>query len=212
VESVRRSVQYVAGLARKEEATLCGWPVISCNEWGMQQERVLVLTSQCLYRVAYHAQNGSIDHYSRMSLGAIKRIERGRQAFRLCVTEPDGRENPLTYWWTEYVQKGTPRDNRYERVYYPTATSSLPLELTMSLVISAIKAANRLLCHKVGEYLHVNEIEIVDYQPEQGVVEEVMESTARGIEGFSKSVVGALQSTFAKPADSPAPNARHLGQ
>jgi len=39
-----------------------------------------------------------------------------------------------------------------------------------------------------------------------------MESTARGIEGFSKSVVGALQSTFAKPADSPAPNARHLGQ
>ena len=55
------------------------------------RRRVLVLTSQSLYRVAFLAQNGSVNHYSRTSLLAIKRIERGRQAFRLCVSEPDGR-------------------------------------------------------------------------------------------------------------------------
>ena len=109
------------------------------------RRRVLVLTSQSLYRVAFLAQNGSVDHYSRTSLLAIKRIERGRQAFRLRVTEPDGRENPLTYFWSEYVQKGPPRDNRYERVYYPTAPSTLPLELVIGFMLSAIKAANRIL-------------------------------------------------------------------
>jgi len=173
---------------------------------------VLVLTSQSLYRVAFVAQTGSVDHYSRTSLGAIKRIERGKQAFRLCTTEPDGRENPLTYFWTEYVQKGTPRDNRYERVYYPTAPQSLPLEMMISLMLSSIQAANRLLCQKVAEYLHVNELEIVDYQPEQGVVEDVVESTARGIEGLSKSIASAWQSTFSKPSDGAASSARHLGQ
>ena len=39
-DAIRRSTQYVAGVLRKEEILLCGWPVISCNEWGMQQEYV----------------------------------------------------------------------------------------------------------------------------------------------------------------------------
>lgn len=212
-ESVERSMRYVVGLVRKGECALCAWPVISCNEWGMQQERVLVLTSQCLYRVAFLAQNGSIDHYSRTSLGAIKRIERGRQAFRLCVTEPDGRENPLTYFWTEYIQKGAPRDNRFERVYYPAPPFVLPLDLTMAVIIGAIKAANRLLCVKVGEFLPVAELEVVDYQPEGGVVEEVIDSTARGIESLSRSLVGVWNATFAPKRDSGmASSSRHVGR
>ncbi|KAL1511372.1 hypothetical protein AB1Y20_006174 [Prymnesium parvum] len=201
-ESVRRSVQYVSGLVRKGEGTLCGWPVVSCNEWGMQQPRVLVLTSQSLYRVAFVAQNGTVDHYSRTSLAAIKRIERGRQAFRVCVTEPDGRENPLTYFWTEYVQKGTPRDNRFERVYYPSVSSEVPTHAAIEFILHTIKAANRILCNKVGESLHVSELEIVDSQPEESIIEEVVGSTTRGIEQLSKGIIGAWQATFVQRSSS----------
>jgi hypothetical protein len=96
---VDRCVRYVAGLAREEERVLCGWPVLSINEWGVQQVRTLVLTSHAVYRVAFSQSKGNIDHYTRTSLGNCKLIERGRCAFKLHLTEPDGRENPITYFW-----------------------------------------------------------------------------------------------------------------
>jgi hypothetical protein len=52
-EAVARCCSYVSGLARPEEKVLCGWPVLSINEWGSQQPRTLVLSSHALYRVAF---------------------------------------------------------------------------------------------------------------------------------------------------------------
>ena len=60
------------------EVVLGGWPILSINEWGSQQVRTLVLTSQALYRIAFEGKRGAIDHYSRTSLGSCRRIERGR--------------------------------------------------------------------------------------------------------------------------------------
>ena len=93
--AVGRCVTYVQGLAKREEAVLCGWPVLSINEWGTQQLRTLVLTSHALYRLAF-TEKGSIDHYSRTSLGNLKRIERGRYAFKVRLTR--SRTYLLTYF------------------------------------------------------------------------------------------------------------------
>ena len=38
-QAVNRCVQYVGGLAKEQERILCGWPVLSINEWGQQQVR-----------------------------------------------------------------------------------------------------------------------------------------------------------------------------
>ena len=89
-ESVRRSVQYAEGVIRQGETLLTGWPVLAVNEWGVQQERVLLLTSQGLYRIAYQSDKGRVHHYTRTSLGALKRLEFGRCAFKIVTTEPDG--------------------------------------------------------------------------------------------------------------------------
>ena len=40
-DAVARCCSYVGGLARPEEKVLCGWPVLSINEWGSQQVRLL---------------------------------------------------------------------------------------------------------------------------------------------------------------------------
>jgi len=169
--AVRRCLQYVSGLIKEGETVLAAWPVISCNEWAMQQERVLVLTSHALYRLAFKGSSQAIDHFSRCSLGNIKRIERGRRGFRVCLTEPDGRENPLIYFWSEYVQKGTPRDARYERVYYPVESAEVPHAVVMGTILNAIKAANAILCRQVGAYLYVSQLEMVDSQPEPSTAE-----------------------------------------
>ena len=81
----RRSVSSAAGLC--------------CSTSGQQQVRTLVLTSHALYRIAFAIDRGAIDHYSRTSLGACRAIERGRYAFKLLLTEPDG-ENRFTYFWS----------------------------------------------------------------------------------------------------------------
>ena len=147
-DSVARCLQYVSGLAKPEEVVLAGWPVLSINEWGQQQVRTLVLTSHALYRVAFHPKKGAIDHYSRTSLGACRRIERGRYAFKLHLTEPDGRENPFGYFWSAYVKKGKDGAS-YARFYYPIHPEAIPIELAMAVIIRAIATANRILCEKV---------------------------------------------------------------
>ena len=172
--AVSRCLQYVSGLAKAEERVLCGWPVLSINEWGSQQSRVLVLSSHALYRVAFAQKNGSIDHYARTSLGNLQAIERGRYAFKLLLTEPDGNENPLSYFWSAYVKKGA-KDNRYERVYYPIHPDSMAVELVLACIISSIAVANRLLCDAVGEYCYVTRMVVRDYVPNPNVVDDMMD-------------------------------------
>ena len=133
-DAVGRCLTYVNGLVREGERVLCGWPILSINEWGAQQVRTLVLTSQALYRIAFKQASGSIDHYSRTSLGSLLKIERGKFAFKLFLTEPDGRENPFTYFWSAYVKKS--KDDRYERVYYPIHSEEVRTTLSLSLSLS----------------------------------------------------------------------------
>lgn len=194
-EAVSRCVQYVGGLTRPKEVVLCGWPILSINEWGSQQVRTLVLSSHALYRVAFSHQRGAIDHYSRTLLGSIQAIERGRYAFKLLLTEPDGRENPVTYFWSAYVKKNA-KDNRYERVYYPIHPEGLPVELAMGLIISSIAVANRLLCDKVGDSYYVTQLVVRDYVPSPNAVDELMDKIGPSLKAVGDKVSDAVRSVF----------------
>ena len=194
-EAVARCCSYVSGLARPEEKVLCGWPVLSINEWGSQQPRTLVLSSHALYRVAFSHQKGAIDHYSRTSLGSLQAIERGRYAFKLLLTEPDGRENPISYFWSAYVKKNT-KDNRYERVYYPIHPETLPVELALACILSAVDVANKLMVEKIGSYAYVSRLEIRDYVPNPNAVDELMDKVGPAIETGVQKVGEVVTKVF----------------
>lgn len=47
---LQRSLRYVEGLLKKREILICGWKVVSINEWGAHQMRILVLSSHAIFR------------------------------------------------------------------------------------------------------------------------------------------------------------------
>lgn len=198
-EAVARCVQYVRGLAREEERVLSGWPVLSINEWGQQQVRTLVLTSHALYRIAFAIDRGAIDHYSRTSLGACRTIERGRYAFKLLLTEPDGRENPFTYFWSAYVKKGS-TDKRYEKVYYPIHPDSIPVELVLASIISSLQVANHLLCEQISSYCYVAKLEVRDYVPNPNAVDELMDKIVPSLQRMGDKVSEGIRAVLAPAA------------
>ena len=194
-DAVSRCVQYVSGLARENEQVLFGWPVLSINEWGHQQVRTLVLTSHALYRIAFSANRGAIDHYSRTSLGSMQRIERGAVAFKLQLTEPDGRENPIAYFWAAYVKKGA-KDNRYEKVYYPIIPDGVAVELVVSLVIGSIQLANHLLFEQIRSYCYVCRLEVCDYVPNPNAVDDIMDKIGPSLQRVGDKVSEGLRAAL----------------
>ena len=116
-----------------------------------------------------------------------KLIERGRHAFKVQLTEPDGRENPFTYFWSAYVKKGT-KDNRYERVYYPIHDERVAVELAIACMISAIVTANRLLVDAVGDYCYVARTEVRDYVPNPNALDNLVDKLGPKMERVSAKV------------------------
>ena len=180
VTAVKRSEQYVQGLVKGDEAVLLAWPVVSVNEWGTQQRRVLVLTSQAMYRLQFKEGRGAVDHYARTSLGSMRRLERGKLGYRLILTEPDGRENPFSFAWSEATRSKS--DTRYERIYYPRVSADArgvaAVEPIIELTTSAINHANRLLVENVGRHIHVSRLQLTDYQPSPNHFDRVIEKVA----------------------------------
>jgi len=201
-EAVRRTLQYVSGLKKKGEQLFGGWAVVSVNEWGIQQDRVLVVSSHSLYRVAFHSSRGSVSHYARTSLANIRRVERGVAAFKVISSEPDGRENPFAYIWSEYVSKG-PRDKRYERVYYLVTAPSAPFELVQAVLLTTLKAASRILCAQVGSVLAVTPLEIVDHAPSVSVIDEVADKLVPSLQRLSDNISGVLKKVEGSLASRP---------
>ena len=182
---------HVRGLAQGDEQQLLQWPVVSVNEWGTQQQRVLVLTSGALYRLHYRADTGVVDHHTRTSLGAIRRIERGRLGYKLQLTVPDGRENPFNWAWTEV--SGSKSDARYEKVYYPRAADPAALQAVMEVTIMAIAHANRLLVEQVGG----TRCTVTDYAPVPSALDK--------IDRLADRVAPAIESTVERVTTVAAP-------
>ena len=121
--AVAKSIEFIAQKVSSEMDTpccaadgmpLCGWPVRSINEWGVSQDRVLVLTPRALWRVDYDEAWGKVDHHSRVGLEAIVNVRPkeggpssrgvgGNHAhppasgggFVISLSQRDGRKNPL---------------------------------------------------------------------------------------------------------------------
>ena len=74
--------------AHEGEQLLLVWPVISVNEWGTQQRRVLALSSKALYRLHYRLDQRKVDHHSSVSLGDVRCIERGRLGYKVHLSLP----------------------------------------------------------------------------------------------------------------------------
>ena len=197
-EAVARCVQYVRGLAREEERVLSGWPVLSINEWGQQQVRTLVLTSHALYRIAFAIDRGAIDHYSRTSLGACRTIERGRYAFKLLLTEPDGRES-LHLLLVGLREEGS-TDKRYEKVYYPIHPDSIPVELVLASIISSLQVANHLLCEQISSYCYVAKLEVRDYVPNPNAVDELMDKIVPSLQRMGDKVSEGIRGVLTPAA------------
>ena len=182
---------HVRGIAQGDEQQLLQWPVVSVNEWGTQQQRVLVLTSGALYRLHYRAETGVVDHHTRTSLGAIRRIERGRLGYKLQLTAPDGRENPFNWAWTEV--SGSKSDARYEKVYYPRAADPAALQAVMEVTIMAIAHANRLLVAQVGG----TRATVADYAPAPSHLDK--------LDRLADRVAPAIESTVGRVTTAAAP-------
>ena len=161
---------HVQRLLQEGEQLLLLWPVISVNEWGTQQRRVLALTSKALYRLHYRLDQRKVDHHSSVSLGDLRCIERGRLGYKVHLTVPDGRENPLSWAFSaavpssqlHQVAKG---DARYEKVYYPCVAEDAALRPAMAITIGAIAQANRIIVEQVGGQVHVTRCEVVEFVP-----------------------------------------------
>ena len=110
-EAVSRALAHVTSLIAAEggeavadEECLCGWPVRSINEWGVHQDRILVLTTHALWRVNWAQEWNKVESHSRTSLKLVVGMRRrGAHAqstgMVLQLAERDGRANPLSDLW-----------------------------------------------------------------------------------------------------------------
>jgi len=176
-QAVERSVEHVRKLLAESacgepgEECLCGWPVRSINEWGVSQDRILVLTTHALWRVHYVQEwAGVIEHHSRLSLGLIRGVRRrGAQGggITLQLAKRDGRANPLT----ELKRRGSrilgsaaaaylsPRNSArvYERHYSavpPGGEAETGAEVAQKLAIAAAAAQIMLAAIESCRRLH----------------------------------------------------------
>ena len=180
-QAVESSVEHVRKLLAESacgepgEECLCGWPVRSINEWGVAQDRILILTTHALWRVHYVQEwAGVIDHHSRVSLGLVRGVRRrGAQGggITLQLAKRDGRANPLT----ELKRRGSrmlgsaaaaaaaaylspPNSARvYERHYsavQPGGEAETGAEVAQKLAIAAAAAQNMLAAIESCRRLH----------------------------------------------------------
>jgi hypothetical protein len=184
---------HVERLLQEGERLLLLWPVVSVNEWGTQQRRVLALSSKALYRLHYRLDQRKVDHHSSVSLGDMRCIERGRLGYKVHLTVPDGRENPLSWAFSaavpssqlHQVGKG---DARYEKVYYPCVADDASLRPAMAITIGAMAHANRIIVEQVGGQVHVTRCEVVEFVPS-------LSSLDKWADQMVERVAPALEST-----------------
>ena len=110
--AAKRSIDYILGGSQSESVGYVV-PVLSCNEYGVMQERMLILTNRALYRVKYDYTKNKIVHYRTTRLKDIvctyfgKLFEGlvtfGDFAVKIVTTKVDGRGNIMAQLQTPNV-------------------------------------------------------------------------------------------------------------
>ena len=188
-------------LLQEGERLLLLWPVVSVNEWGTQQRRVLALSSKALYRLHYRLDQRKVDHHSSVSLGDLRCIERGRLGYKGHLTVPDGRENPLSWAFSaavpssqlHQVAKG---DARYEKVYYPCAADDVALAPLIELSIGAIDHANRLVAEQAAGQAagqgRVTRCEVTEFVPQLSSLDKLADQLVEAVGPAIESTRGRV--------------------
>mmetsp|Transcript_44910 Transcript_44910/g.109498 ORF Transcript_44910/g.109498 Transcript_44910/m.109498 type:complete len:245 (+) Transcript_44910:168-902(+) len=79
------------------EQCLKGWAVTSVNEWGVDQERILLLSDKAVYRVKFDFDGKTVSSTKAVPLGDILRVEYG--SFKAAKTS-------LTTWvWKKEIEQ-----------------------------------------------------------------------------------------------------------
>lgn len=159
--AVSRSITFVANMIKgapptlSDEVVVCGCPVRSFNEWGIAQDRILVLTTVGLWRVDFSEPWHKVDHHSRIELSTVTGIvERGGQGgFVIELSKRDGRTNPIAGKLSA-LKAAVPRSpraasspvihtTRYTRTYAVVAVPGEPVAPLREIFVSALRAC----CH-----------------------------------------------------------------
>eukprot|EP00002_Diphylleia_rotans_P035818 TRINITY_DN7851_c0_g1_i2.p1 TRINITY_DN7851_c0_g1~~TRINITY_DN7851_c0_g1_i2.p1 ORF type:complete len:253 (+),score=33.61 TRINITY_DN7851_c0_g1_i2:103-759(+) len=73
--AIRRCMAYCQ---RENEVWIKGWICVSVNEWGSEQERIILLNNCSYYRIKYDYDTSRILHFRRTPFVDIIRIEHGQ--------------------------------------------------------------------------------------------------------------------------------------
>lgn len=62
---------------QSDERFVCGWVILSINQFDHEQERVLILSDKAIVRVKYIFTKSKVEHFNRTELQDVSRIEMG---------------------------------------------------------------------------------------------------------------------------------------
>ena len=75
-----------------------------------------------------------------------------------------------------------------ERVYYPIHPESIPVELVLACMISAIDVANKLMVEQVGSYCYVSRLIVRDYVPNPNAVDDLVDKVGPMLQSAGQRV------------------------
>ena len=119
--SLTRCTQYISGLCDPGVRVVKSWHVRTINEWNVEQDRVLVLTSTHIYRVSYDAKYGRIQGYKKMAMEKIINVlvDPARpDGMKLLTQEDDMQKNMFSMFASK--KPASSFEPIFERIYYVT--------------------------------------------------------------------------------------------
>ena len=152
-------------LADGAETELFGCPVRAYNEFGLAQDRLLVLTTHALWRIDYSEPWARVDHHIRIDLATVASVaprpRHGAGGFALELTQPDSKPNALTAMilrrGEQLVERSRARagkpiggGKRFERAYAAVARPGQPAAPLRELLVASIEACCKLLRNHMG--------------------------------------------------------------
>lgn len=101
-QAVAKAMSHVMGLisngvSEPHDECICGWPVKSINEWGVVQERIIVLSLCAVWRVNYDEVWNKLESCSHILMNSVVGVRRRarKDGISLLLARRDGRANPL---------------------------------------------------------------------------------------------------------------------
>jgi hypothetical protein len=103
-----RVSNYLSGLCQSGESVLKAWHVTSINEWGVRQERVLLLTNLSYFRVKFDRASQKITKHVRIAMNEVTKVAlEGLSTMVVLSSAQDGRLGAVrgTSWLFAKVKK-----------------------------------------------------------------------------------------------------------